>query len=118
MALCWQLNAQETYPNSRYPENPKPEKQVSTEKEVKKTKFSYHKATRNFGKRQRAGGKAYNDFNWELDKKKLEYHKRMIYQIKQNRLLEKKRQKYKHVAPADICYPSSKYRKKKKFLFF
>jgi len=107
---------EEHYPNSRSPENPIPA--VREEPEVQPPKRNQAPKNRiNFKIRQKRGQNAYGKFVKELDQMKIEYHSRMIYQIKQNRRLEKKRQKYKYTGPADVCYPVKKYRRKR-FLFW
>jgi len=107
----------QTYPNSHDPGNlvspPVVEPGVKNAKSSE-IKFSHGAARKAFGKRQKEGKKEFRKFHRELDQLKIEYHQRMIYQIRQYRKIEKRSRKYKFSNPVDTCYPPGKYRPRKK----
>ena len=116
LLIDWDVVGQ-SYPNSRDPENqilPAPAEGELKKNTSSELKFSHRAARKAFGKRQKEGKKEFRKLHRELDQLKIEYHKRMIYQIRQYRKIEKRSRKYKFSNPVDTCYPPGKYRPRKK----
>ena len=94
--------------NSRYPEGPTVEgPEVGRNQDKKTAKYNWWAARRAFGKRQKKGRGALMEFRRDLEDERMAYHKRVIYQIKQARKLERRYRKRRHASP-NFCYPPGK----------
>lgn len=118
--LVGRLSAQQIQPNSSTWQNPRLPLEVNEAPKEKKStsmRFSGKAARKAFGKRQRRGKSVFRQFEWELDQKKMEYHKSMIHQIRQYRKLQRKMWRRKNASPINGCFAPGKGRIRKFWMF-
>ena len=76
-------------------------------------KYDTWAARRAFDKRQKRGRSVLKEFRRDLEDERIAYHKRMIYQVKQARKLERRYGKGRNANP-NFCYPPGKLGLKRK----
>ncbi len=111
-SLILVVRGQDVVPNSRNPGASAIASEIAAQQQ-KPHKFNWWAAKRKLALRQNKGKQAFRNYHQELEQEQIAYHKRMIYQIKQARKLQRKHRQRRYSSP-NHCYPSGKPRWKRK----